>query len=158
LTEYGLAPINSDPAVPATTQDIVSSRWLSPEIINPTRRGSTMPVTETMAADVFAFGMLAVEVFTGKIPFEGQKNETVVLRISQGGRPTMPEDAQAVGLTAEIWSVLESCWHQNPKKRPTMREVVRRWQRFVGNEHDLKTLHGCVSTTLVLFSPILISP
>jgi serine/threonine protein kinase len=108
-----------------------------------------MPVTETKAADVFAFGMFAVEVFTGKIPFEEQKNETVVLRISQGGRPTMPEDAQAVGLTTEIWSVLESCWNQNPKKRPTMQEVVRRWQRFVGNEDDLNIFPECVQTALV---------
>jgi hypothetical protein len=45
-----------------------------------------MPVTETKAADVFAFEMFAVEVFTGKIPFEEQKNETVVLCVSQGGR------------------------------------------------------------------------
>jgi hypothetical protein len=131
---------------------------MAPETLIPARKRSTMPVTETKAADVFAFGMLAVEVFTGKIPFEGQKNETVVLRISQGGRPTIPEDAQAVGLTVEMWNVLESCWRQNPKRRPTMQEVVRKWQKFVGNEHDLKTLHGCVPSTLVLFSPILISP
>ena len=46
-----------------------------------------MPVMESKAADVFAFGMFAVEVFTGKIPFEEQKNKAVVLRISRGGRP-----------------------------------------------------------------------
>jgi hypothetical protein len=109
-----------------------------------------MLVTETKAADVFAFGMFAVEVFTGKIPFEEQKNETVVLRISQGGRPTMPEDTQAVGLTVEMWNVFESCWHQNPKKRPTMQEVVRRLQKFVGDEDDLKTFPECVQTSLLI--------
>ena len=103
-----------------------------------------MPVMESKAADVFAFAMLAVEVFTGKIPFEGQKNEAAVLRISQGGRPEFPEDAQAVGLTVEIWNVLESCWHQNPKRRPTMQEVVRKWQIFVANGDDLNTFPGCV--------------
>jgi len=99
-----------------------------------------MPVVESKPADVFAFGMFAVEVFTGKIPFGEQKNEAVVLRISRGGRPEMPENAQAVGLTDEIWKLLESCWQQNPKKRPTMEEVVRRWERFVGsngNNSDL---------------------
>jgi hypothetical protein len=109
-----------------------------------------MPVIETKAADVFAFGMFAVEVFTGKIPFEEQKNETVVLRISQGVRPTMPEDAQTVGLTVEMWNVFESCWHQNPKKRPTMQNVVRRWQRFVRNEGGLDTFHECVQTVLLI--------
>jgi len=98
-----------------------------------------MPVMESKAADVFAFGMFAVEVFTGKIPFEEQKNEAVVLRISQGGRPEMPRNAQALGLTAEMWSVLESCWQQNSKKRPPMQEVVRKWQRFVRSDDDLNT-------------------
>ena len=112
-----------------------------------------MPVTESKPADVFAFGMFAVEVFTGKIPFEEQKNETVVLRISQGGRPEMPRNAQAVGLTAEMWNVLESCWQQSPKKRPTMQEVVRKWQRFIENDGDLNTFPECVQTTLVISGP-----
>ena len=103
-----------------------------------------MPVVESKAADVFAFGMFAVEVFTGKIPFEGQKNEAVVLRISKGGRPEMPENAQATGLTLEIWNLLESCRLQDPKKQPTMRDVVRRWQKFVGENDDLTVLPGCV--------------
>ena len=105
-----------------------------------------MPVLESKAADVFAFGMFAVEVFTGKIPFEEQKIEAVVLHISQGGRPEMPQNAQAVGLTVEMWNVLESCWQQNPKKRPTMQEVVRKWQRFVGNDGDLNVFPECVQT------------
>ena len=136
MTEYGLAPVNSDPSftVAATPGAVGTSRWLAPEIISPSRKGSGMPVMESKPADVFAFSMLAVEVFTGRIPFEEQKNEAVVLRISRGGRPEMPENAQAVGLTDEIWNILESCWQQNPKKRPMMDEVVGRWQRFV--EYD----------------------
>ena len=103
-----------------------------------------MPVVESKAADVFAFGMVAVEVFTGRIPFEKQKNEVVVLRISKGGGPEMPENAQAIGLTLEIWNLLESCWLQDPKKRPTMRDVVGRWQKFVGEDDDSTVLPGCV--------------
>ena len=90
-----------------------------------------MPVTETKPGDVFSFAMLAVEVFTGKIPFEEQRNEMVALRISEGGRPEMPKDALEVGLTDEVWKLLESCWQRDPKKRPTMGEVVRRWEKFV---------------------------
>ena len=101
-----------------------------------------MPVIESKAADVFAFGMLAVEVFTGKIPFEEQKNEAVVLRISQGDRPEMPGNARDIGLTPEIWDLLERCWRQDPKKRPAMRDVVRRWQKFVGYDDHLTGFAG----------------
>jgi len=144
LTDYGLAPINPDLSftVAATPGAVGTSRWLAPEIISPVRKGSTLPVMESRPADVFAFAMLAVEVFTGKIPFDEQKNEAVVLHISRGGRPEMPGNAQAVGLTVEMWRLLGSCWHQNPKKRPTMEEVVRRWKKFVENNMDNNVLHG----------------
>ena len=149
LTEYGLGPINSDPSftVAATPGAVGTSRWLAPEIITPARKGSNMPVMESKAADVFAFGMFSVEVFTGKVPFEGQKNEAVVLLISRGGRPEMPGNAQAVGLTGEMWKLLESCWQQIPKKRPTMEEVVRRWQGFVANNVDNNGAIGYVRIT-----------
>ena len=94
-----------------------------------------MPV-ESKSADVFAFAMLSVEVFTGKKPFDDRKNEAVVVSILRGTRPEMPKDAQAVGLTGEMWNLLESCWQKDPEKRPTMEEVVRRWQEFVGHNND----------------------
>ena len=129
------------------------SRWLAPEIITPPRKRGTVPVLESKAADVFAYGMLALEVFTGKVPFDGERDEAVVLRISRGGRPVMPPNAGAVGLTDEIWNFLESCWQQNPKKRPTMREVVEKWQRFIGSDD----FPECVQTTLVISTSTLFS-
>ena len=152
LTEYGLAPVNSDPSftVAATPGAVGTSRWLAPEIINPPRKGNGMPLMESKAADVFAFAMFAVEVFTGKIPFDEQKNEAVVLQISRGGRPVMPANAQTVGLTGEMWKLLESCWQQNPKKRPTMEEVVRRWETFVEHEDDNEIITECVQNIQVI--------
>lgn len=134
LTEYGLAPINTNPSfvIAATPGSTGTSRWLAPELITPPPNENTMPVMETKAADVFAFGMLAVEVFTGEVPFVDQRwNEAVTLHISRGGRPKMPRNAHAVGLTVKMWELLESCWKHDPEKRPTMREVVSTWRKFV---------------------------
>ena len=153
LTEYGLAHTNHHPTftAAATPGAVGTSRWLAPEIVNPPRKGGNMPVWESKAADVFAFGMLAVEVFTGKIPFEEQKSEAVALCISQGGRPEIPENAPVVGLTGEMWKLLEGCWQQNPKKRPTIEEVVRRWRKFVENDDGSGGVIKCVQTTLVVW-------
>ena len=87
-TEYGLAPINSDPSftVAATPGAVGTPRCLAREIITPIRKGAATPVMESKPADIFTFGMLAIEVFTGETPSEEQKNEAVVLRISQGRR------------------------------------------------------------------------
>ena len=48
----------------------------------------------------------------------------------------MPANAQVVGLTGEMWVFLGRCWQENPRKRPTMEEVVRRWQNFVEQDND----------------------
>jgi hypothetical protein len=145
LTEYGLAPINCDPRVnvAATPGAVGRSRWQAPEIAIPARKGSSTPIMESKAADVFAFGTLVVEVYTGKIPLRGQRDKEVVIRISQGGRPGMPVDVQTVGITTEMWMLLENCWYQNPNMRPSMGVVVSIWQRFVENG-DSNGVVGCV--------------
>ena len=152
LTKYGLAPINSNPSftVATTPGAVGTSTWLAPEIITSSHKGGTTPTLESKAADVFAFAMFAIEVFTGKIPFEERKNEAVVLRISEGSRPKMPRNAQAVGLTAEVWGILRSCWQQNPKKRPTMQEVVRKWQGCVRNDENVNVSPEYVQIPLVI--------
>ena len=142
MTEYGLAPVNSNPifTILATPEAVGTSRWLAPEIINPSADSNGVLVVESKPADVFAFAMLVVEIFTGKIPFEELKNEAVVPWVLGGGRPKMPESAWAVGLTDEIWGLLTSCWQQDPERRPTMNEVVGRWRKFVEpNENGVVT-------------------
>ena len=135
MTDYGLAPISSNPTFTiATTPGVFGTpRWLAPEIIQTPKEGRCGALVGSKPADVFAFAMLAIEVFTGKVPFWGQKNKTVAIRIAQGGRPNMPGNAWLVGLTSEMWKFLKICWHQNPKKQPTMDMVVRRWEKLVGH-------------------------
>ena len=95
--------------------------------------------------------MLAVEIFTGRLPFEDQEDEAVVFQILGGVRPKMPENAQEVELTIETWELLESCWRQNPKKRPTMEGVVMTWWGFVGNvNNDNTDIFECVQNSFIV--------
>ena len=88
-------------------------------------------MTASKPADVFAFAMLAVEVFTGNVPFWNLKNESVVIQIAGGKRPPKPQAAEQLGLTAEMWRFIEKCWSGNPSKRPTIDEVVSTLEGFV---------------------------
>ena len=148
LTDYGLAPIISGPSFTmiATPVAVGNSRWLAPEIIAPSRKRNMSPVMESKAGDVFAFAMFTMEVFTGKIPFEGLRNEAVVLHILGGGRPEVPANAQDLGLTGEMWRLLQRSWHQDPKKRPIMKEVVKIWHRLAKDN----AITRYVQTTLQL--------
>lgn len=98
-------------------------------------------MTESKSVDVFAFAMFVVEVITGRAPFDGRQPAMVAECIRSGERPKMPGNAREVGLTGEMWKLLESCWQQDPKRRPTMEEVVRRWEAFIepsGDDNDTK--------------------
>ena len=125
---YGLSPIISNPTFAAT---IKSSRWLAPEITDPASKSGSKPLTASKSADVFAFAMLVMEVFTGKVPFGNMAEGSVVVKIADGKRPAMPQAAEQLGLTTEMWKFVEKCWTPNPNKRPTFDEVVRRLGGFV---------------------------
>jgi len=112
--------------------------------------GIARPVMESKPADVFSFAMLAVEVFTGAPPLKERMPAKAAYDILMGERPEMPGNAQVVGLTAEIWKLLEKCWHQNPGERPTMGEVVRRWRTFVEDSDDDSVVPECVQITPVI--------
>lgn len=133
ICDYGLSPIVSNPmfTVAATPGVAGSSRWLAPEIIDPPSKASSKPLTASKPADIFAFAMLAVEVFSGRVPFGSMKNESVVIQIASGKRPAKPPAAEQLGLTAEMWKFIGKCWTANPNKRPTIDEVVRTWEGFV---------------------------
>ena len=45
-------------------------------------------------------------------------------------------NSRDVGLTDDMWGILESCWKQTPKKRPGLGEVGRRWQRSVASTNN----------------------
>ena len=133
ICDYGLSSIISNPmfTIAATPGVAGSSRWLAPEIIDPPNKTRSKPFTASKPADIFAFAMLAIEVFTGKVPFGNMKNEAVVIQIANGKRPEKPQAAEQLGLTAEMWKFIERCWNPNPNKRPAIDEVVRTWEGFV---------------------------
>jgi hypothetical protein len=128
VCDYGLSALVSNPTFAISLR---SCRWLAPEITNPP---SSKPLTASKSADVFAFAMLAVEVFTGEVPFGNTTEGSVAIQIASGKRPARPQSAERFGLTAGMWMFMEKCWMTNPSNRPTIDEVVRTWEGFVNAE------------------------
>ena len=115
-------------------------RWLAPEIT--IHDGIPHPpIIESKEADVFALGMVAVEVFTGEVPFGEILSITAALSILEGLRPSKPQNAGEVGLTDEMWKAIQKCWRKNPDKRPKVAEVVEQWQNFVGGDDGHQQTH-----------------
>lgn len=105
-----------------------TSRWRAPEILNGTGQSTDKLVTESKQADVFAFGMVAVEVFTGRAPSYLKGDTLDRGLVLKKNRPEKPENAAEVGLTDGIWELLQRCLKEEPNERPTMEDIVKEWK------------------------------
>ena len=128
------------------------ARWTAPEILD----YETSQATESKQADVYAFGMVAVEAFTGKVPFHEKFVVDAMNCILEGKVPRNHGDKP---LTDEMWNFLERCWEKDPQKRPVIEKVVEEWQKFPadttmedgGPQLPLTAESNMVSKVLLLF-------
>jgi len=137
LTDYGFGPINSSASLTTAGLTAGNGRWLAPEIIRPPD-DQTDVIVESMQADIFAFAMVAIEVFTGKRPFEGKGSPSAANRIVERYRPEFPENAEEVGLVTHMKELIQKCWEQDPVQRPTIDEVVKALEDLVANEENAR--------------------
>lgn len=85
-------------------------------------------------ADIFAFAMLVIEVFTGKKPFPHAKSDALAcLWIMKGKRPPRPSSDQGLGFSDGIWDIIQRCWLQNADERPVIDDVVNAWEQAMRN-------------------------
>ncbi|EJD35241.1 kinase-like protein [Auricularia subglabra TFB-10046 SS5] len=87
------------------------------------------PPSKTCESDIYAFGMLILEVcaVTERPPWNGLSDVGVVHRVSSGRHPSQPKaDGTFVSLSHAWWEICRTCWTFEPNSRPTMQAVLRR--------------------------------
>ncbi|CAN8308482.1 unnamed protein product [Cochlearia groenlandica] len=134
LSDFGLARVHGHEQAVRTTRVVGTAGYLAPEVVK-TGRASTQ-------TDVFAYGVLVLEVMCGRRPIEEGKKPLMDWvwgllekgEIRQGLDPRM---AQGGGVDEAAERVLQLgllCAHPDPGKRPTMRQVV---QVFEGEKGEI---------------------
>jgi hypothetical protein len=70
----------------------------------------------------------SVQMFSGKLPFQGVELNELELLLHTGERPSLPADdlSRRRGLSAEMEDLIQDCWTQDPTKRPSADIVVER--------------------------------
>uniref|UniRef100_A0A8C3KK75 Vascular endothelial growth factor receptor 3 n=1 Tax=Calidris pygmaea TaxID=425635 RepID=A0A8C3KK75_9CHAR len=114
ICDFGLArDIYKDPDYVRKGSARLPLKWMAPE--------SIFDKVYTTQSDVWSFGVLLWEIFSlGASPYPGvQINEEFCQRLKDGTRMRAPEYA-----TAEIYRIMLSCWHSDPKERPTFSDLV----------------------------------
>ncbi|KAG6917356.1 hypothetical protein DXG01_002821 [Tephrocybe rancida] len=140
LADFGLSNIDDPLIAHWTSQSSVASkggsvRWQAPELHraesdnNDTEIEESFTVHNTEMSDVYAWGCLCYEIFTGRLPFHTIRlPSAVMLRILEGQFPSRPraDDPAWIshGLTESIWELMEKCWALDPAARPEMSTIV----------------------------------
>ncbi|VDM97620.1 unnamed protein product [Thelazia callipaeda] len=96
------------------------TKWLSPEVIK--------QMHFTNKSDVWAFGVLLFEIFTdGSEPYPSLSNSQVRSKLTDGSmyRMEIPLD-----VPPGIAELIKKCWMEEPKQRPTFKEINRTFTKI----------------------------
>ncbi|KAG8759338.1 hypothetical protein FRC12_009774 [Ceratobasidium sp. 428] len=89
-----------------TSKTSISLRWTAPELLDPDKLSSA-----SREADVYALGMTILETITGKVPYAGISEHSVMFCVWQNRMPPQPDEISIAGKGGEqMWSLLTSCW------------------------------------------------
>ncbi|KAF7373420.1 Kinase-like protein [Mycena sanguinolenta] len=120
LADFGLS-ILSDATATSTNQG-GSLYWMAPELLAPDRFG--MKFTRTPASDVFAFGCVCFELYTGRPPFGDLPEPAALIKVITGKRQERSFSHPA--MSDLLWQHITTCWDQNPIARPITEIVVQK--------------------------------
>ena len=109
--------------MPASSNSAIPLRWSSPEAICTNRF--------TTASDVYAFGILAYELFTrADLPFRSCSNDAVMailLDIATEKDATQNWLTRTHSMPEWIYTtIIAVCWHRQPHDRPNFRTLLKR--------------------------------
>lgn len=97
-------------------------RWLAPEIL----KDNIGATRAAFAADVYAFGMCILEVFTKAVPWETMELADVLsAKIKLRSLPPRPS-----GMQDEVWTLIEQMCAADLSQRLTLRQVSAELKRF----------------------------
>ena len=144
ITDFGLSRVLGTTGF--TTDNVHGTfRWMAYELIalNDDSDDTDTPPA-TIATDVWAFAMTAIEVcldlshtnliylfpffptqmklFTSRLPFHHLRHDSaVILTITKHGLPPRENSPE---IKDDVWSVLKRCWTEEPHARPSMASLA----------------------------------
>ncbi|KAK7055191.1 kinase-like protein [Favolaschia claudopus] len=120
LADFGLSNF-SDVTTSMSTNRGGSVYWMAPELLDPDQFESEL--TRTPATDVYAFGCVCFELYTGRPPFANLLDGVAAFKIIKGERAVRPSGLPA--MSDLFWHHVTLYWAQNPTTRPTTRQIVQ---------------------------------
>ncbi|KAG1803251.1 kinase-like domain-containing protein [Suillus subaureus] len=96
-------------------------RWAAPENFQVPGDDESISSPQ-LASDIYSFGCIMLQVFTGKVPyFEFRSDHQVTVQILRGRKPARPVTPPIADV---LWDFMQKCWVDEPKHRPSANDVL----------------------------------
>ncbi|XP_075152649.1 protein kinase receptor Ret oncogene [Haematobia irritans] len=122
ISDFGLTrDVYEDDAYLKRSRERVPVKWMAPE--------SLADNVYTSKSDVWAFGVLCWELITlGASPYPGIPVQNLYHLLKSGYRMEKPENC-----SDEIYSVVRTCWMDDPNARPSFKYLASEFEKLLGN-------------------------
>ncbi|KAF8394683.1 hypothetical protein HHK36_020900 [Tetracentron sinense] len=112
-------------------------QWMAPEVLR------NEPSDEK--SDVYSYGVILWELVTEKIPWDNLNSMQVIGAVGfMDQRLEIPKD-----LDPQWVSIIESCWHSEPHRRPTFQELLEMLKdlqrQYTAQSQVIRPAHGDTS-------------
>ncbi|KDQ56276.1 hypothetical protein JAAARDRAFT_307273 [Jaapia argillacea MUCL 33604] len=136
LCDFGISGVYSNPHStmynPPSELAGGTLRWMAPETQDAKLHARQQP---SFKSDSYSFGSLALELYSGMIPFEVEfpsvRDEArISLEVVKGLRPAHP-GAGMYGreMPPWLWSLIGECWKDDPAERPDATTLLERLRK-----------------------------
>ncbi len=117
ITDFGLTKTYTY-SIKSVSKISQAIPWCAPEIL--------WPGVITTKADVYSFGTILWEIFTGKKPFAGINTELMLKKIQAGER----EELTPAIIPKEIQTLISTCWSAEAEKRLDMEDLIKQLEAY----------------------------
>ncbi|KAF4320149.1 hypothetical protein JM18_004042 [Phytophthora kernoviae] len=120
ISDFGLSRVKAQ--IQTMTGNCGTVQWMAPEVLGNRKY--------TEKADVFSFGIVVWEIFTGLCPYDGMTQIQVALGVlNHDLRPPIPRSCPRF-----FARLIRSCWMREPSLRPSFSELVRAFEQYVAHQ------------------------
>ncbi|KAG2053181.1 kinase-like protein, partial [Suillus hirtellus] len=96
-------------------------QWAAPENFQVTEDEESISSPQ-LALDIYSFGCIMLQVFTGKVPYsEFRSDHQVTVQILRGQKPAQPVTPS---ITDAIWVFMQECWLDKLEEQPSANKVL----------------------------------